>query len=151
MSDHAQKQIGGANYVVNLVDTSVGVRLAARLVNMLGSAAKGSDASLKGILSGLAANPELGDHLAAFCSSFAQATQVFLPDGKSFTLSTQYEKFFRGKFDDWFAWLEFAFETNMSSFLDVLRPYLAMLGEMQAKAPTGESPFKSPPAAQTTG
>jgi hypothetical protein len=152
--EKAQKTINGATYVVDLIDTTAGIRLGARLVNMLGAAAKGSDATLQGVLSGLAANPELGDHLEAFNKAFAKATQVVVNEQYSFTLADKFERHFAGHYDAWLSWFEFAFETNLSSFLGALRPYLDQIAAMQAaaaQAKTGASGFKSPSPASTSG
>lgn len=125
MREPETKDIGGCTYAVAPLPTAEGLRLMARLVKVLGPAA--SAAAKPGDVFGQigAALGELGsrldgDDLVAITQALAKHTMV-TEDGKARDLSKILDVHFQGRFDDLFAWVQFALEVNFGPLLGWLR------------------------------
>lgn len=117
------KTIGDYEYRVTQLTTGPGLQLTARVMNILGpglanaaGASGGTGARAAALFGAIVASPQLGDHLEWLSKLLAPTTQVWTPDGKSFTLSSGYDAHFAGRYAQLLEWLLFAIEVNCGSF-----------------------------------
>ncbi len=139
------KEIDGFTYQVAVVSPRAGIKLSARVVNIIAPAidkipweGKPTEEQVLQIIKAVMTSESLGDHLDFFVDQFAALTQVISLDGtRSFTLKDQFDAHFTGRQGAVFQWLFYAFQTNLSSFLGGtfdLGSYLAMLKERAAQS-----------------
>lgn len=145
--------IGEARYIVTHLQTSDGVELASRCANLLAPMVAGLRAgkggSFMNAISFALQSQALGSNVKDIAYTLAGVTQVQLPDGKSHTLSDVYEVHFAGKYDAWYAWLRFALEYTMSSFLGILPALVeAAVGAFGAAGEKDKSPSIPPSPAE---
>jgi hypothetical protein len=117
-----EKVIGGKTYQVRMLPAGLGLRSAARLINLVGPGVQalqsGDSDAMMSFSSGLMTNEKLADQLEWFTSLFAKYTAVQVePSGGFVELSTIYEVHFMGNYFELLQWLVFCFEGNHASFL----------------------------------
>lgn len=116
-----EKVIGGKTYQVRMLPTDLGLRSAAKLLNLIGPGVSalqsGSEDTFTRFVGELLTSERLADQLEYFTKLFRQYTAVEVEPGKMAELSTIYDVHFMGNYFELLQWLVFCFEANHASFL----------------------------------
>jgi hypothetical protein len=117
-----EKAIGNSVYSVRPLPPDLGLRSAAKLLNLIGPGVRALQSQdtegFAGIASEIMTNEKLADQLEYFTKLFRGYTDVRIPNAEGFIALNQiYDAHFMANYFELLQWLVFCFEVNHASFL----------------------------------